>query len=86
MTEGKSVGGEAPSSAPYGHCTVEVLVGKWTTLDMTKGKSVGGEAPSAPYEHCTVEVLVGKWRTLDVTEGKSVEGELLMVTVLLNSC
>ena len=50
MTEGKSVGGEAPS-APYGHCTVEVLVRKWTTLDMTKGKSVGGEAPSAPYEH-----------------------------------
>ena len=44
MTEGKSVGGEAPS-APYGHCTVDVLVGKWTTLDMIKGKSVVGEAP-----------------------------------------
>ena len=49
MTEGKSVGGEAPS-APYGYCTVQVLVEKRTTvLYMTEGKSVGGEATSAPY-------------------------------------
>ena len=48
MTEGKSVGGEAPS-APYGYCTVEVLVGKWTIIDMTQGKSVGGNTPSAAY-------------------------------------
>ena len=34
MTEGKSVGGEAPS-APYGYCTVEVLVGKWIYVDMS---------------------------------------------------
>ena len=40
MTEGKSVGGEAPS-APYGYCTLQALVRKGPTLNMTKGKSVG---------------------------------------------
>ena len=62
MTEGKSVGGEAPST-PSGHCTVEVLVGKWTTLDVTEGISVGDKGPSTPSGHSTVEVLVGKWYT-----------------------
>ena len=43
MTEGKSVGGEAPS-APFGYCTVLLLVGKWITIDMTEDKSVDCKA------------------------------------------
>ena len=72
MTEGKSVGGEAPS-APFGDLAVELFVGKRTTMDMTEGKSVGGEAPSAPFGYCTVLLLVGKWITIDMTEDKSVD-------------
>ena len=65
MTEGKSVGGKAPS-APFGYSTVLVLLGKWTTIHMTEGKSVRGEAPSPPFG-CTVLLLVGKWITIDMT-------------------
>ena len=48
MTEGKSIGGEAPSG-PYGYCTGQALVRNWPIKNMTKGKNVGGEAPSAAY-------------------------------------
>ena len=56
MTEGKSVGGEAPS-APYGYCTVQALVRNGPTMNMTEGKSVGSEAPSAAYGY----VLFKSW-------------------------
>ena len=72
MTEGKSVGGEAPS-APFGYSTVLVLLGKWTTIYMTEGKSVGGEPPSARFGYCTILLLIGKWITIDMTEDKSVD-------------
>ena len=66
MTEGKSVGGEAPS-ALFGYSTVLVLLGMWTTIYMTKGKSV------APFGYCTVLLLLRKWITIDMTEDKSVD-------------
>ena len=65
MTAGKSVGGEAPS-APYGYCTVEVLEGKWTIIDMTQGKSVGGNAPSAGKRGHNSQALVGKRHLYDI--------------------
>ena len=53
MTEGKSV---APS-ASCGSCTIEVLLGMWTPIDMPEeGKSVGGKATSSPCWSCAVEV------------------------------
>ena len=47
MTEGKSVGGEAPSG------NVIVKLGEWQTRHVTAGKCVVDEAPSG---HVTVKL------------------------------
>ena len=44
MTEGKCVGGKAPS-ALLGDHNVQVLVGEQPTMDMSEGKTAGSEAP-----------------------------------------
>ena len=73
MTEGKSIGAEAPS-ASFRDCSVLNLVGKCPTVDLTEGKSVGAKAPSAPYRDFTVKVLVRKCQFIYVTEGKNCRG------------
>ena len=59
MTEGKSVGGEAPS-APYGYCTVQALVRKGPTMNMTEEKSAGGDGANPPPLHMGY-VLFESW-------------------------